>query len=84
MTNHFTPPASASRHAPDVRNAKQRLIADTLEFWQPRTRRTLTPEDARQIAENAVGFFDLLHKWDAEEKAARSDTAKGDRDASRN
>lgn len=32
----------------------------TLAFWQQRTRRTLTLEDAREIAETMAGFFEAL------------------------
>lgn len=35
-----------------------------LEFWQKRTDRKLTMEDARQIRENLVDVFRLLKKWD--------------------
>jgi len=38
---------------------------DTIEFWQPRMRRDLSREDARQIAENVSGFFRVLLDWDA-------------------
>lgn len=40
------------------------IIEQTLAVWQPRTRRPLTPEDARQIIENVTGFFQLLARWD--------------------
>jgi hypothetical protein len=32
----------------------------TLEFWQKRTKRKLTLEDAREIVENACSFFEAL------------------------
>ena len=37
----------------------------TLAFWESRTRRKLTPEDAREIRQNAVGFLSLLKEWRA-------------------
>ena len=40
-----------------------RLVEQTHAVWQPRIRRTLTNEDARQIAENVVGFFATLAEW---------------------
>ena len=43
--------------------ANDNLIDQTLEFWQPRLRRDLSCEDARQIVENVVGFFDVLAAW---------------------
>src|SRR5262249_7128779 len=36
----------------------------TLNLWQSRTARGLTPEDARQMAANVSGFFILLAEWD--------------------
>lgn len=36
----------------------------TLEFWQPRTNRTLTAEDAREMTANVAGVFGLLAAWD--------------------
>lgn len=51
---------------------KEDLLERTLAVWQPRTSRQLTPEDARQIAENMAGFFFLLHEW-----AAKSDGVAG-------
>jgi len=54
-----------------MRQSQQQLIERTLEVWQPRTPRTLTTEDARQIAENVVGFFGVLLEWEA----AESETA---------
>ena len=39
------------------------LIEHTRALWHVRTRRAVTPEDARRIARNASGFFRLLHEW---------------------
>ena len=39
------------------------LIEQTHKVWQPRIRRNLTDEDARQIAENVTGFFAILAEW---------------------
>ena len=39
------------------------LIEQTRKVWQPRIRRNLTDEDARQIAENVTGFFAILAEW---------------------
>ncbi len=36
------------------------FIQETLEFWQTRTKRELTLEDAREIAENIGAFFEIL------------------------
>ena len=43
--------------------ASNNLIEQTYKVWQPRIRRNLTDEDARQIAENVTGFFAILAEW---------------------
>jgi hypothetical protein len=43
--------------------ANDNLINRTIALWQPRLRRALSREDARQIAENVTGFFSILHEW---------------------
>jgi hypothetical protein len=43
--------------------ANDNLIDRTIALWQPRLRRKLNREDARQIAENVTGFFSILHEW---------------------
>ena len=35
----------------------------TVLFWQSRYSAGLSPEDARQIAANTVGFFTTLQRW---------------------
>ncbi len=49
--------------------ANDGLIDRTIELWQPRLRRELTREDARQIAENVTGFFSILAEWSKAESA---------------
>ncbi len=39
------------------------VIDDTLAFWQPLSRRTLSREDAREIIQNVSGFFGVLQEW---------------------
>ena len=46
------------------------IINGTLKVWQPRSSNYLTCEDARQIAENFIGFFQLLLQWDADNSSA--------------
>lgn len=46
------------------------LIAETLAIWQPRSKRHLTEDDARQILENVTGVFGMLLKWRWEERRA--------------
>jgi hypothetical protein len=57
--------------------ANDNLIGRTRQFWQPRTRRDLTDEDARQIAENVTGLFSILAEWSrAEIPTAANDAGK--------
>ena len=65
--------------------ASNTLIGRTRKVWQPRFRRKLTDEDARQIAENVTGFFSILAEWsraatpvpeNAADVPAASDTAE--------
>ena len=53
---------------PPTQREKRELIQQTLDFWQPRTPQTLTPEDARQIVENLTGFFRILLEWEHAER----------------
>ncbi len=46
---------------------KNRFIEQTLELWQQRSTRALTREDARQIIDNATGFFRTLLEWETAE-----------------
>jgi len=49
------------------------LLDQALQIWQPSASSELTQEDARQIAENLVGFFHLLLEWDeAERRSGRA------------
>jgi hypothetical protein len=43
--------------------ANVNLIDRTRQVWQPRIRRNLTNDDARQISENVTGFFAILAEW---------------------
>jgi hypothetical protein len=57
-------------------NDAGKQIARTRQVWQPRIRRDLTDEDARQIMRNATGFFGVLAEWSrAERLAAANDAA---------
>jgi len=58
-------------------NLKDDLIRRTRQVWQPRFGRDLSREDARQIAENATGFFSVLAEWSrAEMRSSANDTTK--------
>lgn len=43
--------------------ANDNQVDRTLEVWHPRLRRSLTPDDARQITANVTGFFSVLAEW---------------------
>ncbi len=43
------------------------MIKKTIEHWQPYSKEKLTEEDAREIIENTVAFFDLLNGLDIEQ-----------------
>jgi len=53
------------------------ITLETIRIWQPRCQRTLNKEDARQIIENAVGFFSVLAEWDDEGGAVRPPAQEG-------
>jgi hypothetical protein len=57
---------SAEREPPTVRRCypSADLIQHTIRVWEPRLGRPLSEEDARQILENVVGFFRVLHCWE--------------------
>jgi hypothetical protein len=55
---------ASGRDADQVRTA--------LRLWQPRASRPLSEEDAREIAENLLGFFRVLAEWDSKERSAIS------------
>lgn len=44
----------------------EEFLQRTIKFWQPRYPYPLTLEDAREIAENMTGLFQLLDKLDRE------------------
>ncbi len=50
-----------------ARKYSRDLLERTKQVWQPRTARQLTDDDAREIIENMVGFFRLLHEWRGED-----------------
>ncbi len=50
------------------------LLEDTRTFWQARTSRPLTLEDARQAVENMTGFFTTLLEWAAAEASEKKNT----------
>ncbi len=47
-------------------------IDRTLEIWQPRARRDLSRDEARQIHESVVGFFNILAEWSQRETVGQA------------
>ena len=43
--------------------ANDNLTESTIRLWQPRLRRDLSREDARQIIKDVTGFFNVLSEW---------------------
>ena len=63
--------STSRRHVP--------FIEHTRAFWQVRTQRAVTSEDARRIASHATGFFRLLHEWsdrEAHEAVRHAETTR--------
>jgi hypothetical protein len=56
------------------------LFEETIQYWQPRASRRLTPEDARQMVENVTGFFTILQGWSAAAETRPSEP-EADREA---
>jgi hypothetical protein len=50
--------------------ANDNLIDRTLTVWKSRLERDLSREDAREIAENIIGFFTILAEWSRVERLA--------------
>jgi hypothetical protein len=50
----------------------EKFLDQTIEAWQPCSKRELTREDAREIAANLAGFFHVLREWDREDRVLRS------------
>lgn len=64
-----------------MRTAKAQFVEQTLTIWQPRTSKGLTSENARQIAENATGFFQTLMEWQVAEQHTASEVTCTETDA---
>jgi len=53
--------------APDV-NVDNDFIQETIDFWEKKTGKKFSREDARQMIENVSGYFNTLHRWDIRQK----------------
>lgn len=54
----------------------EQFLEQTRRFWQQRTDRQLTLEDARQIAANVAGIFQVLAQWAEAEDRPHPDPTK--------
>ena len=62
-----------------MRETERQHSDPTLAFWQQRSARELTPEDAREIRSNLCGFVQVLLAWraraaDADRERANSES----------
>lgn len=72
--------AHSSHHNPADRCGELPLrepLRGTIEVWQPRSKKHLTPEDAREIISNASGFFNVLAEWDRAAERRPSPSEEG-------
>ena len=44
----------------------EEFLDKTIKLFQPYSKEPLTREDAREIVQNFVGFFEVLMEWDRE------------------
>jgi hypothetical protein len=49
------------------------FLDQTIEEWQPFSKRNLTREDAREIIYNITGFIEVLSRWERAERQHASD-----------
>ena len=47
-----------------MKNDASDIIEQTLNFWEKRTGKDLSREDAREMVVNVSGFFQVLAEWD--------------------
>jgi hypothetical protein len=69
---------------PEVQEKKalDQLVDATVAFWQPRSGRSLSREDAREMVASLRRFFQTLRDWEAAERAGpQTETAIGSRPA---
>lgn len=53
----------------DPNDGNEELLDRAIEVFQPRTTRTLSRQDAREISHNLTGFFSVLLEWHHAEQA---------------
>lgn len=48
------------------------LIEKTIKEWQPYSKEPLTKEDAREIIETVTRVYDVLARWDREDRKKKA------------
>jgi hypothetical protein len=61
----------------DAGKGQDELIEQALAVWQPRTKRKLSHEDAREIVANVTGFFQVLGQWSTRDQVASASVITG-------
>ena len=59
-----------------MEESKRQFLERTKQFWQARTGKPLSDEDAREMIENITGFFKILMRWDQEAKDRTKSSGK--------
>ncbi|PIQ82274.1 MAG: hypothetical protein COV76_04440 [Candidatus Omnitrophica bacterium CG11_big_fil_rev_8_21_14_0_20_64_10] len=59
-----------------MKEQREEFLDKNIAFWQPRTSRKLTSEDARLMTERVVDFLTILAEWEA--KASPAQLSPGD------
>jgi len=69
-------PVSKTKKVPTASNVNvdNDFIQETIDFWEKKTGKKFTREDARQMIENVSGYFNTLHRWDIREKEKKKPT----------
>jgi hypothetical protein len=65
-------PKPHSLHSVGKQPRSEDYLDQTIKVWQPYSKRTLTREDAQEIATNVLGFFLVLREWTREDIMQRS------------
>ena len=45
------------------------LVMETIEFWEERSGRRVSVEEAREMIKSIIGYFKLLSEWDSADKS---------------
>ena len=60
--------SGAAKRVNGVSSSRDTMLDQAIAVWQPYTARRLSREDAREIVENVLGFFQVLQEWDRAER----------------